>query len=57
MPTRHGCNKAEIRVRLSNVGKEDAYKPEVYGDAIVMERVIYVSSAKDAVQSRQTVRN
>ena len=40
---RHGCNKAEIRVRLSNAGKEDTYKPEVYGDAIVMERVIYIS--------------
>ena len=53
---RHGCNKAEIRVRLSNAGKEDAYRPEVYGDAIVMERVIYISP-QGKPQSRYSIMN
>ncbi len=37
---RRGCNKAEVRVTLSNAGR-DPFRPEVYGSAIVMERVIY----------------
>ena len=52
---RRGCNKAEIRVKLSNVGGEESLKPEVFGDAIVMERVIYVS--RDLAQSRHFVRD
>ena len=53
---RRDCNKAEIRVRLSNEGDEDSFKPEVYGDAIVMERTIYVSPMGVA-QSRHAVKN
>ena len=55
MPPRHGCNKAEIRVWVSNVGREDSYNPETYGDAIIMERVIYVYDQQ--AQSRHAVKN
>ena len=53
---RHGCNKAEIRVKLSNAGREDVYRPEVYGDAIVMDRVIYISP-QGKPQSRYSIMN
>ena len=53
---RRDCNKAEIRVRLSNEGDEDSFKPETYGDAIVMERTIYVSPL-GAVVSQHAVKN
>ena len=53
---RHGCNKAEIRMRLANVGEEEAYKPEVFGSAIVVERVIYISP-QGQPQSHHFVRN
>ena len=56
---RYGCNKAEIRVHLSNMvaNQEDlVYKGEVYGNAIVMERVIYISP-QGQVQSKHLVRN
>ena len=53
---RHDCNKAEIRVRLSNVGDDHAFRPEVYGSAIIMERTIYISPGGQ-VQSRHAVRN
>ena len=53
---RRNCNKAEIRVRLSNEGDEDSFKPETYGDAIVMERTIYVTPM-GVPQSHHTVRN
>ena len=52
---RHGCNKAEIRVWVSNVGKEDSYKRETFGDAIIMERVIYVYDQQ--AQSRHAVKS
>jgi hypothetical protein len=37
---RHDCTKAEVRITLSNVGN-GAYKPDVFGDAIIVERIIY----------------
>ena len=55
---RYGCNKAEIRVRLSNMTDDEglAYRSEVYGAAIVMERQIY-KSPQEVVTSRHIVRN
>ena len=55
---RHGCNKAEIRLRLSNVVDDEglAYRPDVYGAAIVMERTIYIPP-NGQPQSKHVVRN
>lgn len=36
---KNGCNKGTIRITLRNEG-EDAYKPEIYGDSIIIERSI-----------------
>ncbi|TRY60937.1 hypothetical protein TCAL_04216 [Tigriopus californicus] len=41
---RNDCTKAEIRIRMWNGGL-NAYRPEVYGQTILFERVIYRQSS------------
>ena len=56
---RHGCTKAEVRVRLSNVVDDAglAFRPDVYGAAIVMERTIHVAPGSGQVNSRHVVKS
>ena len=55
---RHGCTRAEVRVRLSNVVDDAglAFRPDVYGAAIVMERTIHLAPGGQ-VNSRHVVKS
>lgn len=46
------CSYALIQVEIKNVG-EDAFKPEIYGDVIIVERRISVSTSTTALKDHQ----
>ena len=45
---KHDCHRAEIRLTLNNKGEDesDGFKRDVYGDEIVLERIIYASNGQ-----------
>lgn len=47
-----GCSYAVIQVEIKNEG-EDAFKPEIYGDVIIVERRISVSTSSTVLKDHQ----
>lgn len=47
-----GCSNAVIQVEIKNEG-EDAFKPEIYGDVIIVERRISVSTSSTVLKDHQ----
>lgn len=48
------CSNAVIHVEIQNEG-EDAFKPEVYGDVIIVERRISESTSSTTLKDRHGV--
>ena len=46
------CSYAVIQVEIKNEG-EDAFKPEIYGDLIIVERRISVSTSSTVLKDHQ----
>ncbi|KAF3433163.1 hypothetical protein FNV43_RR24265 [Rhamnella rubrinervis] len=47
-----GCSYAVVHVEIKNQG-EDAFKPEIYGDVIIIERRISESTSSTVLKDRQ----
>ncbi|KFK25150.1 hypothetical protein AALP_AA8G072300, partial [Arabis alpina] len=47
-----GCSNALVRVEMKNEG-EDAFKPEIYGDTLIIERRIAESSSTTVLKDHQ----
>lgn len=46
------CSYAIVQVEIKNQG-DDAFKPEIYGDAIIIERRILESTSSTTLKDRQ----
>lgn len=46
------CSYAVVHVEMKNQG-EDAFKPEIYGDIIIIERRITDSASSTVLKDRQ----
>lgn len=46
------CSNALVRVEMKNEG-EDAFKPEIYGDVLIIERRISESSSSTVLKDHQ----